>query len=151
MLEISINDIGVDELFKRMLRQNQNLESLTRDIAIFMKTKVLENFQSEGRSSKWKDLMPSTKKAKIRKKGTMYPILEGMTGKLKQSINIENDRATAKVFTGLNYGVYHQTGTRKMAQRAFMPTTEKDDIPPFDTNSMEIIRKIIEKNLEVKQ
>lgn len=145
-MSFKIDDRELQELIKRLLKSTTKTDSLMKDIAIYMKTQVMENFQSEGRPNKWESLAAKTLKAKIRKKGTAGKILESY-GKLKQSINLRSDNIKAQVFSGIEYGVYHQTGTRKMPQRAFMPTVKNEKIPPFDSKGIDDIKKLIMKHL----
>jgi len=104
-----------------------------RDIAQMMRSTVNKNFEAEGRDESgrthtWKGLAPSTQKRRAKYKGEQYkahPILE-FTGRLKQSINTAWGKDWAQVYTGVEYGVYHQTGTKKMPARPFMVMPEQD-------------------------
>jgi phage virion morphogenesis protein len=140
------NDRELTEAFKTLRNNVHDLSKPMRDIAVYMKEEVLENFEQEGRSKRWAPLSPKTKEIKEKKKGTTGKILE-FHGRLIQSINLRSDKNEASVFTGVFYGVYHQTGTRKMPQRAFMPYDSASNIPPFDKEGLENIKSIMSDHL----
>ncbi|APT75287.1 hypothetical protein LN42_01940 [Marinitoga sp. 1137] len=138
-MEIKINDKDLKKKLNSLMKKTNDLSPVMKDAALIMKQSVLKNFDEQGtENGKWKDLSKSTKEHKKRKKGTAYPILVD-SGKLKKSFNTSYTKYTAKVWTGVKYGVYHQTGTRKMPKRPFMHIRDEH---------IEIIKKIILKYLE---
>ena len=132
-MEIRIDDYKVRGMLINALNIVGNLSPIMHDIALMMRSTVEKNFEAEGRDElgrthTWKPLAPSTQKSRARYKGEehkAHPILE-MTGRLKQSLHIAWGRDWAQVYSGVKYGVYHQTGTRKMPARPFMVMPEKD-------------------------
>lgn len=139
-------DIDVQKLAGRLTKELSDLSKPLKDIAVYMKEEVMENFEQEGRPTKWTALAASTIEKKRKAKGVSGQILE-FHGKLKQSINIRSTKDEAAVFSGVFYGVYHQTGTRKMPQRAFMPYSDTDGIPPFNAKGIENIKEILMDHL----
>lgn len=135
---------------KRLLQKGQSIlrdmSPIMRDVAQTMKSTVNKNFEAEGRDEMgrphtWKELARSTQKVRERYKGSdkkAHPILE-FTGRLKQSINTAYGRDYAQVYSGVKYGVYHQTGTRKMPARPFMvmPKSELRQIERFIASKIE--------------
>lgn len=115
---------------QRIEEKAQRLSTALRDMAIYLKSQVQETFvRGQGRKTPWPDLSPRTKKYKIKKKGTAYPMLV-FTGRLRNSINISVGEKEAKVYSGVKYGVFHQTGTRHMPARPFLEVTDSD-VPVF--------------------
>ncbi len=146
-ITFTYTDKGVDTLTSKLSKELDDLSQPLRDVAVYMKEEVMENFEREGRPTKWTSLAASTIKQKRKAKGVSGQILE-FHGKLKQSINIRSGKDEAAVFSGVFYGVYHQTGTRKMPQRAFMPYSQNDGIPPFDSKGIENIKAILFDHLK---
>jgi len=145
-ITFTYTDKGIDTLTKRLNKELSDLSKPLKDVAVYMKEEVMENFEQEGRPKGWAALADSTIEKKKKAKGVSGQILE-FHGKLKQSINLRSDKSEASVFSGVFYGVYHQTGTRKMPQRAFMPYSDSDGIPPFDTKGIENIKDILLEHL----
>lgn len=111
---------------ERLAERSQDLSRAVRDMAVYLKSQTVETFvRGQGRKTSWADLSPRTKKYKVRKKGTAYPMLV-FTGRLRNSINISSGRNEAKVFSGVRYGVFHQIGTRHMPARPFLEVTDND-------------------------
>jgi len=145
-ITLTYTDKDVADLFGKLRKELSDLSKPLKDIGVYMKEEVMENFEQEGRPKGWAPLAESTIEKKKKAKGASGQILE-FHGKLKQSINMRSDKAEASVFTGVFYGVYHQTGTRKMPLRAFMPNSDNDGIPPFHKEGIENIKAILSEHL----
>jgi len=137
-INVSIDDKQLQEKLKLLKKNSNSLKSTMRDIGVYMKNGVMKNFEAEGRP-RWKPLSQKYLEYKLEKKG-VSKILE-FHGKLKQSISIRSTQTYAQVYTGVKYGVYQQTGTRKMPARPFMPTEKIQDMPPFDDLGMNYIKR----------
>ncbi len=126
-MEIRVRSEKLEEKLKQLQELIGNLRPVMRNVAILMREEIEKNFKYEGRDEHgnvrtWQPLSEKTQKRRAKYKGEAYaahPILE-FTGRLKQSINIDHGKDYAKVYTGVKYGVYHQTGTRKIPARPFM-------------------------------
>lgn len=145
---IRLEDNLRDKLEKK-LKGLGNLEPVMRTVAVLMKQAIWKNFEAEGRDEKgntrtWQPLAPSTVKQREKYKGKGYgahPILE-RTGHLKKSFSTEYSYSYAKVGTGVKYGIYHQTGTRKMPARPMLVLPKED---------LENIKKVILRYLTQKK
>ncbi|SHE48058.1 phage virion morphogenesis (putative tail completion) protein [Marinitoga hydrogenitolerans DSM 16785] len=138
-MKIIINDKELKKKLSELKRKTNDLTPVMKDTALIMKQSILKNFDDQGtEQKKWKDLSRKTKKRKQKEKGTSYPILVD-TGRLKKSFNTSYTKYTARVYTGVKYGVYHQTGTRKIPKRPFMHVRKEH---------LETIKRLILKYLE---
>jgi len=138
-----VDDAEVKAMLKKLERKAKTMKPAMNDISVYMKHEVMDNFKSQGRPNKWQPLSEKYSKYKSESAGAGKPILE-FHGKLKQSINAKHTNDNAMVRTGVKYGVYHQTGTRKMPARPFMPDKKNPNMPPFDTKGINRIKRIIE-------
>ena len=139
----AVDDLEVKELLKRLEKKAGNMKPAMQDISVYMKHEVMGNFKAQGRPRKWQPLSAKYAKFKAESNGAGKPILE-FNGKLKQSINTRYSEDNAAAYTGVKYGVYHQTGTSKMPERPFMPNKSTPNMPPFDTKGIERIKQILE-------
>ena len=140
-VSFNVQDAEVKAMLKKLKRKTGDLKPALKDISIYMKKEVMTNFKKQGRPS-WKPLSPAYAVYKARKAGGGKPVLE-FHGKLKQSINAKSDSNKAETKTGVKYGVYHQTGTKKMPARPFMPNSKNPDMPPFDTSVINKMKQIL--------
>jgi phage gpG-like protein len=92
-----------------------------------------KTFNLEGRPRKWKGLAESTKKA-YRRRGRSpeeHKLLQD-EGDLIGSLTHEVDRVNTGVKWGygdnVDYGIYHQQGTRKMPSRKFITSSDGEEI-----------------------
>lgn len=141
-INIYVDDKELVKKLNQIAKNSNQLNSVFQDIGVYMKRKVMENFENEG-NPRWKPLSKKYLERKLQVKGTSK-ILE-FHGKLKQSISTRSTGQYAKVFTGVKYGVYHQTGTRKMPARPFMPSDDIPDMRPFDDLGIEYIKKKLQE------
>ena len=87
---------------------------------------VSRNFERESAGDDpWAALAPSTIEGRVRAGYPPGPILQ-RTHALASSISGGHGKDFAEVGTGVEYGQYHQTGTRKMPARPFLIATERD-------------------------
>lgn len=136
---VSIDDKALQKKLKDLQNNAKRLKPVMRDISVYMKKQVLDNFEAEGRPERWKPLSKKYLEYKLSVKG-VSKILE-FHGELGQKFNTRSSWKDAQVFSGVKYGVYHQTGTRKMPARPFMPDKKNMDMPPFDNLGMAYIKR----------
>lgn len=141
-MRVSVDDAEVKAMLRKLGRKTKVMKPAMRDISVYMKHEVLKNFEAQGRPDKWKPLSERYARFKSLSAGSGKPILE-FHGKLKQSINTRYTNNNAMARTGVLYGVYQQTGTRKMPARPFMPDSKNPNMPPFDSKGIERIKQII--------
>jgi|GEM_PF-1502647 phage gpG-like protein len=141
-ITVTIDDKELKRKLKKLSENPKRLKSTMSNISIYMKKKVLENFEVEG-NPRWKPLSKKYLEYKLQVKGASK-ILE-FHGKLKQSISTRSNAKSAENFTGVKYGVYHQTGTGKMPARPFMPSKKLPEMPPFDKLGMDYITQKLQE------
>jgi len=145
---IEFENSEVKHLLQLAYEQFSDLSPLMREIAQLMRRAVEKNFEAEGRDESgrtgtWEPLAPSTQKQRARYKGpalAAHPILE-YTGRLKQSLHTDHGPYHAAVQTGVKYGVFHQTGTRKMPARPFL-LIPKPDFEEIEKYAMQWVKKV---------
>ena len=142
-VSFNVQDAEVKAMLKKLKRKTGDLKPALKDISVYMKKEVMTNFKKQGRPS-WKPLSPAYAAYKAQKAGGGKPILE-FHGKLKQSINARSSATKAETKTGVKYGVYHQTGTKKMPARPFMPSSDVPDMPPFDDKGMQYMKRKLQE------
>lgn len=104
----------------------RDMKPLLQKIALYFEAETRMALErGQGRVTQWPDLAEKTKKQKMKKKGSPYPILT-FTGRLRNSINSEVSQTQAMVFSGVAYGVFHQLGTSRMPARPFLEIADKD-------------------------
>lgn len=142
-ISYNVDDAEVKAMLRKLEHKAKTMKPAMNDISVYMKREVMDNFKAQGRPTKWRPLSERYSAFKSQSAGSGKPILE-FHGKLKQSINAKSTNANAEVKTGVLYGVYHQTGTRKMPARPFMPDSKNPNMPPFDSKGIGRIKQIIE-------
>jgi len=146
-VQFNVQDKDVKAMLLKLQSKTGNLKPALRDIGIYMKKEVMDNFAAEGRPNRWHPLSKKYAARKAESMGAGKPILE-RSGAMKQRMNVRASGTSASVFTGIKgYPVYHQTGTRKMVARPFMPDRKNQNIPPFHTGGINYIKKIIQMYL----
>lgn len=121
--QIEIHTDDVDRLIQRI--ENLSLAPMLKDMGAYQKESVLLNFEKQGRPDKWAPLSLNYKRWKLAH-GYSDKILI-RTGRLRSSVNMKVSQNMVRIFSGMKYGVYHQTGTRKMPARPFL-VVQKEDI-----------------------
>lgn len=120
--EVKIDASQVNELIRKM--KNLTFKPVMKRIGVYMVNSVQKNFDAQGRPKKWAPLSENYRKWKT-KHGFSDRILI-LTNTLRKSINYKASDFETRVFAGEKYGVYHQTGTRKMPARPFLVIQEED-------------------------
>ena len=108
-IEIKLNNKEIERYLLELAKKAENLRPVMKNIAGILAYSTEENFKSEGRPDKWKDLADSTKKQ--REKNGHWPgqILQ-VTGQLASSINTYYDNDSAVIGSNLEYAAIHQLG-----------------------------------------
>jgi phage gpG-like protein len=103
-------------------------EPLTRSVKQVIIPSIRKNFDAEGRPA-WRPLADST----VERRGTSHPILneKGTLKKRATQFNIWTIDRDSAAITGLDsrvkYAGYHQGGTSRMPQRAFIMYQDEDE------------------------
>lgn len=136
MIEIEIKGPALNDL--RVL--SQKFDSLDRPVAesiLYMERETKLNFarQSDPDGAPWAPLAAST----LRRKKTGAILRK--TGALAGSVQGRPSGLSGTVTVGIDYGIYHQTGTSKMPQRKIIGISEGRHVPK--------IRQIFEDHLNL--
>lgn len=139
MIGLQINIDREGDALKRLARRVNNLQPAMFQAGLYMERETKLNFarQSDPDGNPWAPLKPST----LRRKRTRSILRE--TSTLAGGISLTSatkTQATIQATAGSEYGIFHQTGTRKMAQRQFIGIGDRHHPK---------IRKIFEDYLEV--
>lgn len=108
-IEIKLNNTEIEKYLLELAKKAENLRPVMKNIAGILAYSTEENFKSEGRPDKWKDLADSTKKQREKKGHWPGQILQ-VTGQLASSINTYYDNDSAVIGSNLEYAAIHQLG-----------------------------------------
>lgn len=113
MIEIQVKGEGAIEAVHKLARKARNLSKPMQQAGLYMERETKLNFakQSDPDGAAWAALKAST----LRRKRSGAILRE--TSALMGSISMSAGATEARVTAGTDYGVYHQSGTSKMAQR----------------------------------
>lgn len=105
-------------------------EPLTRSIRQIIIPSIRKNFESGGRPE-WQQLAASTISKRIREGYGIWPPLTKTSALKKKATafgiwTIDRDSATMQE-PRIKYAKYHQSGTRRMVQRAFAMIQDEDE------------------------
>jgi len=117
-IKVSGSTFKLDTLAKRI----KNLEKPTLEATTYLERQTKLRFAKEvdPDNAPWARLKPST----LARKTTNNILIETTT--LVNSITSFALGVTGKVFTTIDYGIYHQMGTRWMAARRFLGINDED-------------------------
>ena len=138
-IQIRVKAASTIEAMQKLAKKSRSLKKPLRKSGLFLEREVKLNFahQSDPDGKPWAPLKPST----LRRKKTTAILRE--TGALAASIAMEGPVGNqVRVVAGQAYGIWLQTGTRKMVARPFLGISEERHIPK--------IRKIFESHFESK-
>ena len=108
-IEIKLNNTEIEKYLLELAKKAENLRPVMKNIAGILAYSTEENFKSEGRPDKWKDLADSTKKQREKKRHWAGQILQ-VTGQLASSVNTYYDNNSAVIGSNLDYAAIHQLG-----------------------------------------
>ena len=125
-LQYEINEQQFNAFLREALKVTDDLRPAFGSIAndFFRSEKLIFKLKSPGG---YKDIKESTKRQKRRSVGFIYPILK-RSGKLEKSITQKGapgnifklGKQSLVIGTDIEYGLFHQVGTRKMPVRKFV-------------------------------
>jgi phage virion morphogenesis protein len=129
MIEIKteVQDRELMNALNRLRRKTGNLRPVMNEIAETMRSSVEENFKQEsgrGKGGVWKDLAPSTLRARARKGKTGKKLQ--VTGQLLASLQTKFSEQEALLGTNKKYARFLQEGTKKMPARPFLVIQQAD-------------------------
>ncbi len=113
---------GLEPLLARLVvlaTRSRQTEQPMRDAAALTLRSVRRNFDVGGRPP-WERLKTSTLR---NKKGGRILV---RTGKLRRSFTADVSNSRTQIDNTASYGIFPQTGTRKMARRSFMLFQDED-------------------------
>ncbi|RLC27258.1 MAG: phage virion morphogenesis protein [Deltaproteobacteria bacterium] len=114
MMDIQIEDHGIQSLLRRIQRQTQNLTPAMNIIGQIVRTSIVRNFEKEGRPQKWKAHSETTEK----RRGKGASILREESH-LMNSIHPKAYFDRAEIGTNRVYAAVHQFGAKKGAFGTF--------------------------------
>lgn len=139
MIRLQLNIKSEGDALEKLAKRIKNLQPAVFQAGLYMERETKLNFakQADPDGNPWAPLKPST----LRRKRTRAILRE--TSTLAAGISLTSATKTQAIIqatAGSEYGIYHQTGTKKMAQRKFIGIGDRH-IPK--------ITKIFESYLEV--
>lgn len=119
MISLQIDVKREGKALERLARKIDNMQVPMREAGLYMERETKLGFarQSDPDGNPWAPLKPAT----LRRKRTRSILRE--TSTLAAGISLTSatkTRATIQATAGSEYGIFHQTGTSKMAQRQFI-------------------------------
>ncbi len=129
--------IGLTKLVTKAKKIKTKLErrrTINHKAVIVMDRWIQKNFQQQGKlavQGGWDDISPATKERRRKginkKRRGQFKILQD-TGQLRQRWEHVYTNRMAKITSNVDYGIYHEKGTKRIPQRKIMPT-EKQVMP----------------------
>jgi phage virion morphogenesis protein len=140
MSDIKIEvDLGsVKKLVDKLNRAS--FTPMLRDMGAYQKESVLLNFEYQGRPKKWPPLSEEYLAWKLREGYSSKMLI--LTGRLRNSINVEVTNTTAKVYSGVKYGVTHQLGLNGVPARPFL-VVQNEDIQNLGKIASEFVDRLL--------
>lgn len=135
-VSIKIDSADAESMLKTLYNKTGNLRPLMKNLAGIIADSVEENFDKEGRPSKWAALKEATIKQRIKLNKYPAKILQ-LNGHLVSSISTHYDEDSAIIGSNLDYARIHQLGGNagcgkkvKIPARPYLVITdsEKQDI-----------------------
>ena len=136
MIRITIEAASTLRAISRLHRKAKALDVPLRKAGLFLERETKLNFaqESDPDGKPWAPLKPST----LRRKRRTRAILRE-TGSLAASVMMQGPNGgRVRILVGVAYGIYHQTGTVRMAQRKILGISEDRHVPK--------IRQIFERH-----
>jgi len=125
----AIQVVGLKEVAARIDKAKRDMGStelaFKRSVAV-IDGWIQRNFREEGgKVGGWAPLADSTIERRMkRNKGGMIRILQD-NGQLRERWKHTWSKNHAAVVSAVDYGIFHETGTKKMPQRRILPTLEE--------------------------
>lgn len=133
-IRIKIEATSTLRALSDLKQRTANLKKPLHESGAYLKRETQLNFarESDPDGKPWAPLKPST----LRRKRTRAILRE--SGSLAGSITFRTQSPRVRIVVGVAYGIYHQTGTVKMAQRKILGISEDRHVPK--------IRQIFERH-----
>ena len=127
MVKITISGNAKDSL-TALVKKAAALDQPIRKATLFMERETKLNFarETDPDGQPWTALSAAT----LRYKRTGAILRE--TSTLANSVAGESNGNIGRVRVGTDYGIFHQTGTRKMSQRKIIGISESRHIPKIE-------------------
>lgn len=122
---ITVDDKEVKAALKRLENRLGNMQPIYNDISVLMIEDIQTHFKKEkGETSSWAPLKPKTLERKL-SKGISPRKLVGLNRKLEQSFIKSANKKAAITSNPVDYGIFHNLGTKHLPKREFMFLTKK--------------------------
>ena len=118
-------DVKIDQKeIKKITGRLQNVEPPLKTIARKQLDKIENQFRThtDPDGNKWAELKPST----LRTKKVNRDRILTRSGEMSKSFKSEVTRNSLRIYSDSEIANYHQTGTKKMAQRKIVGFSNKD-------------------------
>ena len=127
MVKITISGNAKDSL-TALVKKAASIDQPIRKATLFMERETKLNFarETDPDGQPWTALSAAT----LRYKRTNAILRE--TSTLANSVTGESNGNIGRVRVGTDYGIFHQTGTRKMPQRKIIGISESRHIPKIE-------------------
>ncbi len=132
MIKIKVDDKEVRQLLSQLQGKAEDMSPVMRSIAGVMLDAVEENFEKEGRPTKWKPLSPATLAQRKREGKDTGKILQ-KSGQLAASISTKATSTSAMVGTNKRYAAIQHFGGKAgrglkvtIPARPYMLLTDED-------------------------
>jgi len=126
MIEFKVNELKLGKLnssFNKAISEARDLKKPLSESAKLIVEDAYRNFDTQGYTygRAWTPLKPGT----VRQRGNARPILI-RSGRLMRGTKVKSvSKTNTIVHNPVDYALYHQFGTRKMAQRKILDISEK--------------------------
>ncbi|BAQ65525.1 phage virion morphogenesis protein [Geminocystis sp. NIES-3709] len=133
MVDVTISGNAIQVVNATVDKLN-NVTLFLKKAALYQERSTKLNFakQSDPDGNKWTALSANT--LKVKKSGAILRETSALISSISSSISGE----VAIVTASQNYGIFHQTGTRKMPERKFLGISDQDR-----EKIMEIAQKVL--------
>ncbi len=138
MFEIKVDDRGVAQVLRKLVKKAEDLSPVMSTIAGIMADAVEENFEKEGPG--WSKLAASTVRQRARKGHWPGKMLQ-VSGQLAASISKKWDSRSARVGTNKAYGAIQHLGGK--AGRGHRVTIPARPYLTLDGRALEAIKRAI--------
>lgn len=159
MISVEIEKSDIDKLVLKIKNFGKDIKLVKKpleDSAKYMKQQAIANFAAKGslmQTGGWKDLADSTKKAKKKEVGFIYPMMV-RTRTLKNSFHISSpsigkDFGEIKVYNPIKYAIAHQYSENEVRlPRRILLRFQKQQVENIVNITTRWLDKIIKKDFK---
>jgi phage virion morphogenesis protein len=110
------------EVLGRTAQKLSEVKTFLRKAALYQERSTKMNFakQSDPDGNRWATLSANT--LKVKKSGAILRETSALVNSISSTVSAKSAIVTASQ----QYGIFHQTGTRKMPQRQFLGISDRD-------------------------